>query len=106
MACILCDKSASLLQVNAVDIEQICKERLKIDGDEVLNPHDSPALAAAVRQLQGAAEAALQSGNDLPNLDPERDLKINQLDLVTAIRERQSLMQVDLQAALREIFPA
>ena len=77
-----------------MDIEQICKERLKIDGDEVLNPHDSQALAAAVRQLQGAAEAAEQSGSDPPILDPERDLKINQLDLVTGIRERQSLMQV------------
>ena len=77
-----------------MDIEQICKERLKIDGDEVLNPHDSQALAATVQQLQGSAEAAQEAGGDLPVLDPERDLKINQLDLVTAIRERQSLMQV------------
>lgn len=81
-------------QVNAVDIEQICKERLKLDGDEVLNPQDPSALVAAVRQLQGIAEAATESGGEPVVLDPERDLKINQLDLVTAIRERQSLMQV------------
>lgn len=83
-----------MMQVNAVDIEQICKDRLKIEGENVLDPDDAQALAAAVRQLQSVSEAAEQSGGVFATLDPEKDLKINQIDLVTAIRERQHLMQV------------
>ena len=87
--------ASSASQINALDIEQICKERLKVDAQEVLSSVESQGLATAVRQLQGVAEAASESGGEPPILDPEKDLKINQLDLVTAIRERQSLMQVE-----------
>lgn len=103
---ILPSSTAALLQVNAIDIEQICKERLKLDGDEVLNPQESQALAAAVRQLHGIEEAAAESGGQPPILDPEKDLKINQLDLVTAIRERQTLMQVGMRKPGHASFAA
>ena len=89
----------------ASEIEQICKAKLKVEPEEVLDPHDPGALSAAVRQLQRAAEAAAEEGGAPPTLDPERDLKINQYDLVQAIRERARLMQVafSLRAA-RAIF--
>lgn len=83
------------MQVNATAIEQICKERLKLDGDEVMDPSNLQALSSTVGKLQRAAEAAQGAGGEVPILDPEKDLKINQLDMVTAIRERQQLMQVD-----------
>ncbi len=82
-------------QVAASEVDQICKERLKLDGDEVIARGGDPsALAAALVQLRSAGEAADgPGGGGIATLDPERDLKLNGMDLVTKIRERQELMQ-------------
>lgn len=81
-------------QVVASDIEEICASKLKIDAEGILSNEIPAVLADAVRQLQRASETYADGGGAPPTLDPEKDLKINQFDLVQAIRERRRLVQV------------
>jgi len=78
-------------------VDQICRGQLNVDGEEVVAQGGDPsALASAVVQLRSKAEAAEGAGGGgVATLDPERDLKINGMDLVIKIRERQELMQVN-----------
>lgn len=73
-------------QIAAAEIADICSG--KIGMDEALLTGDKEALALAVRQLASAAE------DPPPPLHPEKDLKVNQFELVQGIRERQRLIQV------------
>lgn len=75
-------------------IEAICKQKLRLDSEAVLSGDDQQALAGAVTQLQRSYEEAAAQGGDPPVLDPVADLKLNQLEVVDSVRERQRLMQV------------
>ena len=76
------------------NIEAICKQKLRLDSEAVLGGDDQQALAGAVTQLQRSYEEAAAQGGDPPVLDPVADLKLNQLEVVDSVRERQRLMQV------------
>jgi hypothetical protein len=67
---------------------------LKLEKEEVF-AQGSPALAAVLLQLRSVAEAAEERGGATQTLDPVKDLKMNDMALVTKIRDRQELMQVD-----------
>ena len=43
-------------------IEAICKQKLRLDSDAVLDPDNKQALAAAVTQLQRSQEEAARYG--------------------------------------------
>ncbi len=75
-----------MVQIVAAEISDICSGKISVD-DSVL-AGDKEALALALRQLASAAD------DPPPALHPEKDLKVNQFELVQAIRERQRLLQV------------
>ena len=75
-------------------IEAICKQKLRVDPATVLDPEVPQALAALVLQLQRAQEEAAAVGGAPTAMDPVADLKLNQLEVVQAVREHQQLMQV------------
>jgi len=75
-------------------VEGICKQKLRLDSEAVLGGDNQQALAVAVTQLQRSYEEAAAQGGDPPVLDPVADLKLNQLEVVDSVRERQKLMQV------------
>ena len=60
----------------------------------MLDSDNKQALAAAVTQLQRSYEEAAAQGGDPVTLDPVADLKLNQLEIVDAVRDRQRLLQV------------
>lgn len=62
----------------------------------MLDSDNQRALAVAVTQLQRSYEEAAAQGGDPAVLDPVADLKLNQLEVVDSVRERQRLMQVRL----------
>ena len=76
------------------NVEGICKQKLRLDSEAVLGGDNQQALAVAVTQLQRSYEEAAAQGGDPPVLDPVADLKLNQLEVVDSVRERQRLMQV------------
>ncbi len=76
------------------NVEGICKQKLRLDSEAVLGGDNQQALAVAVTQLQRSYEEAAAQGGDPPVLDPVADLKLNQLEVVDSVRERQKLMQV------------
>ena len=76
------------------NVEGICKQKLRLDSEAVLSGDNQQALAVAVTQLQRSYEEAAAQGGDPPVLDPVADLKLNQLEVVDSVRERQRLMQV------------
>ena len=76
------------------NIEGICKQKLRLDSEAVLGGDNQQALAVAVTQLQRSYEEAAAQGGDPPVLDPVADLKLNQLEVLDSVRERQRLMQV------------
>ena len=76
------------------NVEGICKQKLRLDSEAVLSGENQQALAVAVTQLQRSYEEAAAQGGDPPVLDPVADLKLNQLEVVDSVRERQRLMQV------------
>ena len=82
-------------QVDVSSIEGICKQKLRLDSDAVLDSDNQRALAMAVTQLQRTYEEASAQGGDPAVLDPVADLKLNQLEVVDSVRERQRLIQVD-----------
>lgn len=81
-------------QVDVNNVEGICKQKLRLDSEAVLGGDNQQALAVAVTQLQRSYEEAAAQGGDPPVLDPVADLKLNQLEVVDGVRERQRLMQV------------
>ncbi|KAL0030068.1 hypothetical protein WJX79_004816 [Trebouxia sp. C0005] len=83
-----------LQQVDVNNVEGICKQKLRLDSEAVLGGDNQQALAVAVTQLQRSYEEAAAQGGDPPVLDPVADLKLNQLEVVDSVRERQRLMQV------------
>ena len=83
-----------VFQVDADSIEGICKQKLRLDSEAVLDSDNQRALAVAVTQLQRSYEEAAAQGGDPAVLDPVADLKLNQLEVVDSVRERQRLMQV------------
>lgn len=82
------------LQAPCSSIEAICKQKLRVDPATVLDPEAPQALSALVLQLQRAQEEATAVGSGPPAMDPVADLKLNQLEVVQAVREHQQLMQV------------
>ena len=82
------------LQAPCSRIEAICKQKLRVDPATVLDPEAPQALSALVLQLQRAQEEAAALGGAPPAMDPVADLKLNQLEVVQAVREHQQLMQV------------
>ena len=82
-----------LVQLDANNIEGICKQKLRLDSEAVLGSDNQQALAVAVTQLQRSYEEAAAQRGDPPVLDPVADLKLNQLEVVDTVRERQRLMQ-------------
>lgn len=82
--------------MDANSIEGICKQKLRLDSEAVLHSDNQRALAVAVTQLQRSYEEAAAQGGDPAVLDPVADLKLNQLEVVDSVRERQRLMQVRL----------
>lgn len=76
-------------------IEGICKQKLRLDSEAVLDSDNQRAVAVAVTQLQRSYEEASAQGGDPAVLDPVADLKLNQLEIVDSVRERQRLIQVD-----------
>lgn len=90
------DTSHCMVQVDASSIEGICKQKLRLDSEAVLDSDNQQALAVAVTQLQRSCEEAAAQGGDPAVLDPVADLKLNQLEVVDSVRERQRLMQVRL----------
>ena len=84
----------SCLQVDANSIEAICKQKLKLNSEAVLDSDNQQALAVAMTQLQRSYEEAAAQGGDPATLDPVADLKLNQLEIVDAVRDRQRLLQV------------
>lgn len=83
-----------LHQVDPNSIEAICKQKLKLNSEAVLDSDNKQALAAAVTQLQRSYEEAAAQGGDPATLDPVADLKLNQLEIVDAVRDRQRLLQL------------
>ena len=83
-----------MVQVDANNIEAICKQKLRLDSEAVLDSDNQRAVAVAVTQLQRSYEEAAVQGGDPAVLDPVADLKLNQLEVVDSVRERQRLMQV------------
>ena len=83
-----------MVQVDADNIEAICKQKLRLDSEAVLDSDNQRAVAVAVTQLQRSYEEAAVQGGDPAVLDPVADLKLNQLEVVDSVRERQRLMQV------------
>ncbi len=82
-----------LRQIGAAQIEGICRSKVRVDPDAVLSKSSGPeGLSAAVAELRRAADAAAAAGGEPDTLDPIADLKVSTLDLVTAIRERQTLL--------------
>ena len=77
-------------------IEAICKQKLRLDSEAVLDSDNQRALAVVVTQLQRSYEEAATQGGDPAVLDPVADLKLNQLEVVDSVRERQRLMQVSV----------
>lgn len=84
----------------SAEIEEICSEKIPVDADAVLRGEDVGAVAAAVGQLQRFSERVGDAGGSLATLDPEKDLKINQFDMVQDIRERRRLQQVSVIPAI------
>ena len=66
----------------------------------MLDSDNQQALAVAVTQLQRSYEEAAAQGGDPPVLDPVADLKLNQLEIVDAVRDRQRLLQVKIQSVV------
>ena len=83
-----------LRQIGAAQIEGICRSKLRVEAGAVLSEGSGPgAASAAVAELRRAADdAAAASGGEPELLDPIADLKVSTLDLVTVIRERQTLL--------------
>ena len=84
------------MQVDVDDIEAICKQKLRLNAEAVLDSDNQQAVAVAVTQLQRSYEEAAAQGGDPAVLDPVADLKLNQLEVVDSVRERQRLMQVSV----------
>ena len=85
-----------MAQVDVDSIEAICKQKLRLDSEAVLDSDNQRAVAVAVTQLQRSYEEAATQGGDPAVLDPVADLKLNQLEVVDSVRERQRLMQVSV----------
>ena len=82
-----------LRRVGASQVEGICRAKIRVDADAVLSPDSGQdAASAAATEVRRAAEAAEASGGELETLDPIADLKVQKLELVTAVRERQALL--------------
>ncbi len=82
-----------LRQIGAAQIEGICRGKVRVEADAVLSKSSAPGgVSAAVAELQRAANDATAAGEEPETLDPVADLKVSTLDLVTAIRERQTLL--------------
>ena len=82
-----------LRQIGAAQIEGICRSKVRVEADAVLSKSSGPeALPAAVAELRRSADDAAAAGKEPETLDPIADLKVSTLDLVTAIRERQTLL--------------
>jgi hypothetical protein len=82
-----------LRRIGASQVEGICRAKIRVDADAVLSRGSSQdAASAAATELRRAAEAAEASGGELETLDPIADLKVQKLDLATAVRERQTLL--------------
>ena len=82
-----------LRQIGAAQVEGICRAKIRIEPDAILGRHsNSEAVLAAVIELRRAADGAAAAGGEPETLDPIADLKVSTLDLVTAIRERQTLL--------------
>ena len=59
-----------LSQVDANSIEGICKQKLKLNSEAVLDSDNQQALAVAVTQLQRSYEEAAAQGGDPANPQP------------------------------------
>ena len=80
--------------MDVTSIEGICKQKLRVDSEAVLDSDNKRAVAVAVTQLQRSYEEAAAQGGDPAVLDPVTDLKLNQLEVVDSVTERQRLIQV------------
>ena len=89
-----------MAQVGVDSIEAICKQKLRLDSEAVLDSDNQQAVAKAVTQLQRSYEEAATQGGDPAVLDPVADLKLNQLEVVDSVRERQRLMQVSISSLI------
>ena len=82
-----------LRRIGASQIEGICRVKIRVDADAVLAQGSGrDAASAAATELRRAAEAAKAAGGEIETLHPIADLKVQKLDLVTAVRERQTLL--------------
>ena len=95
-----------MAQVGVDSIEAICKQKLRLDSEAVLDSDNQQAVAKAVTQLQRSYEEAATQGGDPAVLDPVADLKLNQLEVVDSVRERQRLMQVSISSLIIPPPPA
>ncbi len=82
------------MQMPTNKLEAISKQKVKVEPQEILGEEESPALAAAVRQLQRIAQARPDQTSDF--MDPLTDFRIQHLELVEKLQERQALIQVYL----------
>lgn len=60
-------------------ISDICRVKVRVDGDAILGASDPGAIAAAVNALARVRDEAASAGGDPPALDPVVDLKLNSL---------------------------
>lgn len=67
----------------------ICKAKIKLEPEQVLDPDDSSGLEDVAKRLHDLGDA-----EDQEWLDEEKDLKIDQIDLKLKLRERTRLFEV------------
>lgn len=87
-----------LAEVPAGDVVGICRARIKAEA-EALEPGAGRPLAAALQALAAVRDEAEAEGTEPAQLDPRGDLKVADIDAVTALLERSAL--VARRAALR-----
>lgn len=85
------------MKVSAPSLEAISKQKVQIDIDGVLNQGESHGLSAAVRHLQRISQGAPDHMGGF--YDPLTDFRLQQMDLVEKLQERQHAMQVQMKQA-------
>jgi len=78
-----------VMQVSGDMVLQICKSKVKVEPEQILESMNPVAATRAVQSLQDI----LDNSNEVESLDPVKDLKLNEIDIVESYLQRSSCME-------------